>query len=29
MTYIFDEEPQRWLALLSKLGLEDKDVFSA
>ena len=25
LTYIFDEEPQRWQAMLSALGLEDND----
>jgi len=25
MTYIFDEEPQRWIALLKKLNLDPKD----
>jgi ATP phosphoribosyltransferase len=26
MTYIFDEEPERWQSLLTRLGLEEKDV---
>ncbi|KAL6760653.1 ATP phosphoribosyl transferase [Haematococcus lacustris] len=26
MTYIFDEEPQRWHDLLARLGLDEKDV---
>ncbi len=26
MTYIFDEEPGRWKALLELLGLDEKDV---
>jgi ATP phosphoribosyltransferase len=26
MTYIFDEEPERWRTLLKRLGLEEKDV---
>lgn len=28
MTYIFDEEPKRWMDLLGKLNLTDKDVFN-
>ena len=26
MTYIFDEEPQRWKDLLARLGLKESDV---